>query len=114
MKGLNRYKGWTNEELELLKSLMEKQEKVANIARHLNRPYQSVSLKVKEINSGEVKIKRYWNFEELKMLKALLQKIISVTQIANIMGRNEFSIRIKLARMGTHIWNESSYHSYIC
>lgn len=74
IKGLNRYKGWTREEVDLLKSLMEKHEKVANIARHLNRPYQSVSLKVKEINSGEVKIKRYWKFEELKMLKALLQK----------------------------------------
>ena len=48
------------------------------------------------------------------MLKALLQKRISVTQIANIMGRNEFSIRNKLARMGTDIWNESSYRSYIC
>ena len=108
------YRGWTREEVDLVKSLMEKQEKVANIARRLNRPYQSVSLKVKEINSGEVKLKRYWNFEELKMLKALLQKRISVTQIANIMGRNEFSIRNKLARMGTDIWNESVYHSYIC
>ena len=68
------YRGWTREEVDLVKSLMQKQEKVANIARHLNRPYQSVSLKVKEINSGEVKLKRYWKFEELKMLKALLQK----------------------------------------
>ena len=108
------YRGWTREEVDLVKSLMEKHEKVANIARHLSRPYQSVSLKVKEINSGEVKIKRYWKLEELKMLKTLLLKRISVTQIANIMGRNEFSIRNKLTKMGTDIWNESAYHSYIC
>ena len=111
---MTNYRGWTREEVDLVKSLMEKQEKVANIARHLNRPYQSVSLKVKEINSGEVKIKRYWKLEELKILKTLLLKRISVTQIANIMGRNEFSIRNKLTKMGTDIWNESAYHSYIC
>nr|DAW63047.1 MAG TPA: Myb2 [Caudoviricetes sp.] len=109
-----KYKAWTAEEIELLKSLMDKGEKTSVIAIRLQRPHGSVNVKKREIESGNLRSCHFWTVEELKMLKALLQKDLSKKQIAEIMGRSESSIKNRLIRMGIDIWNENSYQAYVC
>ena len=114
MKGLNRYKGWTNEELELLKILLVKNEKMVNIAKQLQRPRGSINRKIRDVKAGGAKIKRYWTVEELLMLKELLQKGLSAKQISEILGRTKSAINNKLAKMGTDIWNEKFFKRNVC
>jgi DNA-binding NarL/FixJ family response regulator len=109
-----RYKAWTVEEIELLKSFMAKGEKTSVIAIRLQRPHGSVNVKKREIESGNLRSCHFWTVEELKMLKTLLQKDLSKRQIAEIMGRSESSIKNRLIRMGIDIWNENSYQAYVC
>lgn len=105
-----RYKAWTAEEVELLKSLIDKGEKTSAIAIRLQRPAGSVTVKKREIESGNLRSCHFWTVDETKMLKALLQKDLSKGQIAEIMGRSESS----LIKMGIDIWNEDSYQAYVC
>lgn len=109
-----RYKAWTKEEIELLKSLIDKSEKTSAIAIRLQRPAGSVTVKKKEIESGNMRTGSFWTVDETKMLKALLQKDLSKGQIAKIMGRSESSIKNRLIKMGIDIWNENSYQAYVC
>ena len=109
-----RYKAWTKEEIELLKSLIDKGEKTSAIAIRLQRPAGSVTVKKREIESGNLRSRYFWAVDETKMLKALLQKDLSKGQIAEIMGRSESSIRNRLIKMGIDIWNENSYQAYVC
>lgn len=109
-----RYKAWTEEEVELLKSLLEKREKTSVIAIKLQRPAGSVTVKKREIESGNMRTGSFWTVDETKMLKALLQKDLSKGQIAEIMGRSESSIKNRLIKMGVDIWNEDSYQAYVC
>ena len=109
-----RYKAWTEEEIELLKSLMDKGEKTSVIAAFLQRPCGSINLKKREIESGDIRTRAFWKLDELKMLKALLQKDLSKKQIAEIMGRSEPSIQNRLIKMGADIWNEDVYQAYVC
>lgn len=109
-----KYKAWTKEEIELLKSLMDKGEKTSVIAIRLQRPHGSVNVKKREIESGTLRSASFWKIEELKMLKALLQKDLSKRQIAEIMGRSESSIKNRLIKMGVDIWDEDSYQAYVC
>ena len=109
-----RYKAWTKEEIELLKSLMDKGEKTSVIAIRLQRPAGSVNTKKREIESGNLRSCCFWTVDETKMLKALLQKDLSKRQIAEIMGRSESSIKNRLIKMGVDIWNENSYQAYVC
>ena len=109
-----RYKAWTKEEIELLKSFMAKGEKTSAIAIRLQRPAGSVTVKKREIESGNLRSCHFWTVDETKMLKALLQKDLSKGQIAEIMGRSELSIRNRLIKMGIDIWNENSYQAYVC
>jgi hypothetical protein len=111
---LKKYKAWTAEEIELLKSLMDKGEKTSAIAIRLQRPAGSVSTKKREIESGNMRTGSFWTVDEMKMLRALLQKDLSKSQIAEIMGRSESSIKNKLIKMGIDIWNEDSYQAYVC
>ena len=114
IKMSEKYKAWTKEEIELLKSLMDKGEKTSVIAIRLQRPHGSVNVKKREIESGTLRSASFWNIEELKMLKALLQKDLSKRQIAEIMGRSESSIKNRLIKMGVDIWDEDSYQAYVC
>lgn len=109
-----KYKAWTKEEIELLKSLIDKGEKTSAIAIRLQRPAGSVTVKKREIESGNLRSCHFWTVDETKMLKALLQKDLSKGQIAEIMGRSESSIRNRLIKMGIDIWNENSYQAYVC
>ena len=109
-----KYKAWTTEEIELLKSFMAKGEKTSVIAIKLQRPHGSVNVKKREIESDNIRSGSFWKIEELKMLKALLQKNLSKREIAEIMGRSESSIKNRLIKMGVDIWNENSYQAYIC
>ena len=109
-----RYKAWTKEEIELLKSLMDKGEKTSVIAIRLQRPAGSVNTKKREIESGNLRSCYFWTVDETKMLKALLQKDLSKRQIAKIMGRSESSIKNRLIKMGVDIWDEDSYQAYVC
>lgn len=109
-----RYKAWTEEEVELLKSLMDKGEKTSAIAKLLQRSHGSINFKKREIESGDIRTKTFWKLDELKMLKALLQKDLSKRQIAEIMGRSEPSIQNRLIKMGADIWNEDVYQAYVC
>ena len=109
-----RYKAWTKEEVEILKSFMTKGEKTAVIAIRLQRPHGSVNVKKREIENGNLRLCPFWTVDEIKMLKALLQKDLSKSQIAEIMGRSESSIKNKLIKMGIDIWNEDSYQAYVC
>lgn len=109
-----RYKAWTKEDIELLKSLMDKGEKTSVIATRLQRPAGSVNVKKREIESGNMRTGSFWTVDETKMLKALLQKDLSKRQIAEIMGRSESSIKNRLIKMGVDIWNENSYQAYVC
>ena len=109
-----KYKAWTAEEIELLKSLMAKGEKTSVIAIRLQRPHGSVNVKKREIESGNMRTGSFWTVDETKMLKALLQKDLSKKQIAEIMGKSESSIKNRLIKMGIDIWNENSYQAYIC
>ena len=109
-----RYKAWTKEDIELLKSLMDKGEKTSVIATRLQRPAGSVNVKKREIESGNMRTGSFWTVDETKMLKALLQKDLSKRQIAEIMGRSETSIKNRLIKMGVDIWNENSYQAYVC
>ena len=109
-----RYKAWTKEEIELLKSLIDKGEKTSAIAIRLQRPAGSVTVKKKEIESGNLRSCHFWTVDETKTLKALLQKDLSKGQIAEIMGRSESSIKNRLIKMGIDIWNEDSYQAYVC
>ena len=101
-----RYKAWTKEEIELLKSFMAKGEKTSAAG--------SVTVKKREIESGNMRTGSFWTVDEMKMLRALLQKDLSKSQIAEIMGRSESSIKNKLIKMGIDIWNEDSYQAYVC
>ena len=114
IKMSEKYKAWTKEEIELLKSLMDKGEKTSVIAIRLQRPHGSVNVKKREIESGTLRSASFWKIEELKMLKALLQKDLSKRQIAEIMGRSESSIKNRLIKMGVDIWDEDSYQAYVC
>ena len=87
---------------------------MVNISKQIQRPLVSINRKIRDVKAGGAKIKRYWTVEELLMLKELLQKGLSAKQIAEILGRTKSAINNKLAKMGTDIWNESAYHSYIC
>ena len=109
-----RYKAWTKEEIELLKGLIDKGEKTSAIAIRLQRPAGSVTVKKREIESGNLRSCHFWTVDETKMLKALLQKDLSKRQIAEIMGRSESSIKNRLIKMGIDIWNEDSYQAYVC
>lgn len=109
-----RYKAWTKGEIELLKSLIDKGEKTSAIAIRLQRPAGSVTVKKREIESGNLRPCHFWTVDETKMLKALLQKDLSKGQIAEIMGRSESSIKNRLIKMGIDIWNENSYQAYVC
>ena len=109
-----KYKAWTKEEIELLKSLIDKGEKTSAIAIRLQRPAGSVTVKKREIESGNLRSRYFWTVDETKMLKALLQKDLSKGQIAEIMGRSESSIKNRLIKMGIDIWNENSYQAYVC
>lgn len=109
-----KYKAWTAEEVELLKSLMAKGEKTSVIATRLQRPAGSVNVKKRELKSGSLRSCPFWTIDEIKMLKALLQKDLSKRQIAEIMGRSESSIKNRLIKMGVDIWNENSYQAYVC
>ena len=109
-----RYKAWTAEEIELLKSFMAKGEKTSVIAIRLQRPAGSVNVKKREIENGNLRLCPFWTVDEIKMLKALLQKDLSKSQIAEIMGRSESSIKNKLIKMGIDIWNENPYKTYVC
>ena len=109
-----KYKAWTAEEIELLKSLINKGEKTSVIATRLQRPAGSVTVKKREIESGNMRTGSFWTVDEMKMLRALLQKDLSKSQIAEIMGRSESSIKNKLIKMGIDIWNEDSYQAYVC
>ena len=109
-----RYKAWTKEEIELLKSLIDKGEKTSDIAIRLQRPHGSVNVKKRELKSGGLRSCPFWTVDEIKMLKALLQKDLSKRQMAEIMGRSESSIKNKLIKMGVDIWNENSYQAYVC
>lgn len=109
-----RYKAWTKEEIELLKSLIDKGEKTSAIAIRLQRPAGSVTVKKREIESGNLRSCHFWTVDETKMLKALLQKDLSKGQIVEIMGRSESSIKNRLIKMGIDIWNENSYQAYVC
>lgn len=109
-----RYKAWTAEEIELLKSFMAKGEKTSVIAIRLQRPAGSVNIKKREIESGNLRSCHFWTVDETKMLKALLQKDLSKRQIAEIMGRSESSIKNRLIKMGIDIWDEDSYQAYVC
>lgn len=109
-----KYKAWTAEEIELLKSFMAKGEKTSVIAIRLQRPHGSVTVKKREIESGNMRTGSFWTVDETKMLKALLQKDLSKGQIAEIMGRSESSIKNRLIKMGVDIWNEDSYQAYVC
>ena len=109
-----KYKAWTAEEIELLKSLIDKGEKTSAIAIRLQRPAGSVTVKKREIESGNLRSRYFWTVDETKMLKALLQKDLSKGQIAEIMGRSESSIKNRLIKMGIDIWNEDSYQAYVC
>ena len=109
-----RYKAWTKEEIELLKSLIDKGEKTSAIAIRLQRPAGSVSTKKREIENGNLRLCPFWTVDEIKMLKALLQKDLSKRQISEIMGRSESSIKNKLIKMGADIWNEDVYQAYVC
>lgn len=109
-----KYKAWTKEEIELLKSLIDKGEKTSAIAIRLQRPAGSVTVKKREIESGNLRSCHFWTVDETKMLKALLQKDLSKGQIAEIMGRSESSIKNRLIKMGIDIWNENSYQAYVC
>ena len=109
-----RYKAWTKEEIELLKSLIDQGEKTSAIAIRLQRPAGSVSTKKREIENGNLRLCPFWTVDEIKMLKALLQKDLSKRQISEIMGRSESSIKNKLIKMGADIWNEDVYQAYVC
>ena len=111
---LKKYKAWTAEEIELLKSLINKGEKTSVIATRLQRPAGSVNVKKRELKSGSLRTGSFWTVDEMKMLRALLQKDLSKSQIAEIMGRSESSIKNKLIKMGIDIWNEDSYQAYVC
>lgn len=114
IKMSEKYKAWTAEEIELLKSFMAKGEKTSVIAIRLQRPHGSVTVKKREIESGNMRTGSFWTVDETKMLKALLQKDLSKGQIAEIMGRSESSIKNRLIKMGVDIWNEDSYQAYVC
>ena len=109
-----RYKAWTKEEIELLKSLIDKGEKTSTIAIRLQRPAGSVTVKKREIENGNLRLCPFWTVDEIKMLKALLQKDLSKSEIAEILGRSDSSIKNKLIKMGIVFWNEDSYQAYVC
>lgn len=69
-----RYKAWTKEEVEILKSFMTKGEKTAVIAIRLQRPHGSVNVKKRELKSGNLRSRSFWTIDELRILKDLLQK----------------------------------------
>ena len=109
-----RYKAWTKEEIELLKSLIDKGEKTSAIAIRLQRPAGSVNVKKREIENGNLRLCPFWTVDEITMLKALLQKDLSKRRISEIMGRSESSIKNKLIKMGADIWNEDVYQAHVC
>ena len=100
-----RYKAWTKEEVEILKSFMTKGEKTAVIAIRLQRPHGSVNVKKRELKSGNLRSRSFWTIDELRILKDLLQKGLTAKQM---------SINNKLTDMGEDIWNEEIYQAYVC
>ena len=69
-----RYKAWTVEEIELLKSFMAKGEKTSVIAIRLQRPAGSVNVKKREIENGNLRSCPFWTVDEIKMIKGFKQK----------------------------------------
>nr|DAS06659.1 MAG TPA: Myb2 [Caudoviricetes sp.] len=112
---MKKYRRWTDEEIELLKSFVADGESVASIAKKLNRERSSVRFKKKALAEGNLRSsKMFWTVEELKTLKELRQKGLTVKQIAEAMGRSFSSVMNKLYIIGTDIWHEESYQIYVC
>lgn len=109
-----KYKAWTAEEIEILKSLMADGESVAGIAKKLNRGWSSVRSKKRALASGNLQSRMFWTVEELKTLRELQQRGLTIKQIAETMGRSFPSIKNKLRKIGTDIWHEESYQIYVC
>ena len=62
-----KYKAWTAEEIELLKSFMAKGEKTSVIAKKLNREWGSVRSKKKALVSGNLQSRNFWTIEAKRL-----------------------------------------------
>lgn len=111
---MKKYRRWTAEDIELLKSFVAEGESTVSISRKLNRTWSSINHKKKALANGNLQSKMFWTTEEIKTLRELRQRGLTMKQAAKVMGRSFSSVKNKLYDIGINIWNENSYQIYVC
>ena len=111
---MKQYRRWTDEEIERLKSFVTDGESTVSISKKLNRTWNSIYHKKKDLASGNLRSKMFWMTEEIKTMMELRQRGLTMKQVAKVMGRSFSSVRNKLYEIGINIWHEESYQIYVC
>lgn len=111
---MKQYRRWTDEEIERLKSFVTDGESTVSISKKLNRTWNSIYHKKKDLASGNLRYKMFWTTEEIKTMMELRQRGLTMKQVAKVMGRSFSSVRNKLYEIGINIWHEESYQIYVC
>ena len=111
---MKKYRRWTDEEIELLKSFVAEGESTVSTSKKLNRTWSSVDHKKKALVKGNLQSRMFWTVEELKTLRELQQRGLTIKQRAEAIGRSVSSVKNKLYEIGIDIWHENSYQKYVC
>lgn len=98
---------WSKDELNTLRELMAKGEKISVMARTLNRSHSSVTWKVQELrdnqyNNDNIRKGRIWTQQELELLREMIEAKKSTALAAQILRRSESSIKAKGRELGYH------------
>lgn len=97
---LNAGRPWTEEDHQMLKSLMTQNVPVEEIARRMTRRVRGVMKEMQRLSEEGDNRGKVWQPEQEALLCQLYTQGESLRQIAQVMKRSEKAIEIRLMRLG--------------